>query len=203
MLLSANHVAAKQCIKSCRYRSRASVHVHIEHQYGEKCDVRDFELFGARWSGISETDGFLGFSYTTVPGVLWSKKWKTSCEQQFCKWKHFVDEKTQRRMVRPVGADRRATVTQITTLYNHGEQKSSSEWTARPTLRSTGHDSRRPRLAPLLSAKNRSLRLQWRQPQQNWTVEDWKNDAWSDESNHWGSSTQPALCQQSRLLSAI
>ncbi len=35
---------------------------------------------------------------------------------------------------------------------------------------------------PLLSAKNRKQRLQFAQTHQNWTIEDWKNVAWSDES---------------------
>ncbi len=35
---------------------------------------------------------------------------------------------------------------------------------------------------PLLSAKNRKQRLQFTQTHQNWTIEDWKNVAWSDES---------------------
>ncbi len=35
---------------------------------------------------------------------------------------------------------------------------------------------------PLLSAKNRKRRLQFTQTHQNWTIEDWKNVAWSDES---------------------
>ncbi len=35
---------------------------------------------------------------------------------------------------------------------------------------------------PLLSAKNRKRRLQFTQAHQNWTIEDWKNVAWSDES---------------------
>ena len=70
---------------------------------------------------------------------------------------------------------------QRTTLYNCGEQKSISECATRRTLRWMGCNSRRC-WAPLLSAKNRKLRLQWAQAQKNWTVEDWKNVAWSDES---------------------
>ncbi len=35
---------------------------------------------------------------------------------------------------------------------------------------------------PLLSDKNRKLRLQFAQAHQNWTIEDWKTVAWSDES---------------------
>ncbi len=34
----------------------------------------------------------------------------------------------------------------------------------------------------VLSAKNRKRRLQFTQAHQNWTIEDWKNVAWSDES---------------------
>ncbi len=35
---------------------------------------------------------------------------------------------------------------------------------------------------PLLPAKNRKRRLQFAQSHQNWTIEDWINIAWSDES---------------------
>ena len=56
-------------------------------------------------------------------------------------------------------------------------------------VRQMGYNSRRPHRVPLLSAKNRKLRffwqpsgLQWAQAHQNWTVEDWKNVAWSNES---------------------
>ncbi len=35
---------------------------------------------------------------------------------------------------------------------------------------------------PFLSAKNRTRRIQFTQTHQNWTKEDWKNVAWSDES---------------------
>ncbi len=44
------------------------------------------------------------------------------------------------------------------------------------------YSSRRPHWVPLQSAKNRKRRLQFAQAHQNWTMEDWKNIAWSDES---------------------
>ncbi len=37
---------------------------------------------------------------------------------------------------------------------------------------------------PLLSAKNRKQSLQFTQAHQNWTIEDWKNVALSDESRY-------------------
>ncbi len=88
----------------------------------------------------------------------------------------------QRRMGRLVRDDRKATVTQITTRYNQGMQNTISERTTRRTLKQMDYSSRRPHPVPLLSVKNRKRRLQFTQAHQNWTIEDWKNVAWSDES---------------------
>ncbi len=85
-------------------------------------------------------------------------------------------------MGRLVRGDRKATVTKITTRYYHGMQNSISERTTRRTLKQMGYSSRRPHRVPLLSAKNRKRRIQFAQAHQNWTIEDWKNVAWSDES---------------------
>ncbi len=76
----------------------------------------------------------------------------------------------------------RQTVTQITTRYKQGMQNTISERTTRRTLKQMDYSSRRPHRVPLLSAKNRKQRLQFTQAHQNWTIEDWKNIAWSDES---------------------
>ncbi len=88
----------------------------------------------------------------------------------------------QRRMGRLVRDDRKATVTQITTRYNQGMQNTISERTTHRILKQMGYSSRRPHRVPLLSAKNRKQRLQIAQAHQNWTIEDWKDIAWSDES---------------------
>ncbi len=86
------------------------------------------------------------------------------------------------RMDRLVRDDRKVTVTQITTRYKQGMQNTISEHTTRRTLKQMGYSSRRPHQVPLLSAKNRKWRQQFTQVYQNWTIEDWKNVAWSDES---------------------
>ncbi len=78
--------------------------------------------------------------------------------------------------------DRKATVTLITSRYNQGMQNTISEPTTRRNLKQMVYSSRRPHRVPLLSAKNRKRRLQFAQTHQNWTIEDWKNVAWSDES---------------------
>uniref|UniRef100_A0AAY5KDC6 Transposase Tc1-like domain-containing protein n=1 Tax=Esox lucius TaxID=8010 RepID=A0AAY5KDC6_ESOLU len=82
-------------------------------------------------------------------------------------------------MGRLIQADRRATLTEITTRYNRGMQQSICEATTRTTLRRMGYNSRRPHRVPLISNTNRKKRLQFARAHQNWTVEDWKNVAWS------------------------
>ncbi len=88
----------------------------------------------------------------------------------------------QRRMGRLVRDDRKTTVTQITTRYNQGMQNTISERTTHRTLKQMDYSSRRPHRVPLLSANIRKQNLQFTQAHQNWTIEDWKNVAWSDES---------------------
>lgn len=48
---------------------------------------------------------------------------------QFSGWKCLVEEGGQRTIDRPVGADRKATVTEVTSLYDRREPKSISEYT--------------------------------------------------------------------------
>jgi len=63
--------------------------------------------------------------------------------QQSCGRKCLLDARCQRRMGRLIQADRRATLTEITTRYNQGRQQSICEATTRTTLRWIGYNSRR------------------------------------------------------------
>ncbi len=101
-------------------------------------------------------------------------------------------------MSRLVRDDRKAPVTQITTRYNHGMQNTISERTTHRTLKQMGYSSRRPHRVPLLSAKNRKRRRQFAKAHQNWTIKDWKNVAWSDESRflRWHSDGRVRIWQE-------
>ncbi len=113
-------------------------------------------VVGARQAGLSnpETADLLEFSCMTISRVYreWTEKEKISSEQQFCGWKWLVDARGQRRKARLARADRKATVTQITTLYNQGMQKSISE----------------------LTTYQKQLKLKFARVHQNCTIEDWK-----------------------------
>ncbi len=149
---------------------------------GKKGDLSDFEhgmVVGARRAGlsISKTADLLGFSCSTISWVYreWSEKEKISSEWQLCGQKCLVEVRGQRRMGRLVRDDRKATVTQITTRYNQGMQNTISEQhTTRRTLKQMGYSSR--------TAKDMKQRLQFAQAHQDWTIEDWNNFVWSDES---------------------
>ncbi len=112
----------------------------------------------------------------------WSEKEKISSEPQLWGRKCLVDVRGQRRMGRLVRDDTKATVTQITTRYSQDMQNTISKRTTPWTLKQMSNSSRRPHRVLLLSAKNRKRRVQFTQDHQNWTIEDWKNVAWSDES---------------------
>lgn len=83
---------------------------------------------------------------------------KISTKWLFSVWKCLVDFRGQRRSVRLLGADN------LTSCYNLGVQKSISV-----------SSSRRPYLVPLLSTKNRKLRLPLTWAHQNWTTKHCKH----------------------------
>ena len=108
---SANHVAATKCKKKHAAWSRGSAFFRPNFRIKQKYDLSAFDcgmIVDARQGGLS-ISGTVS-KHTTVSRV---------------------NERGQRRRARLVKADRKVTVTQITTYYNRGMQKSISEHTTR------------------------------------------------------------------------
>lgn len=80
-----------------------------------------------------------------------------------------VDGRGQRRMVRLLWVDRKATVIQIITSYNQGMQKNISECT-----KQTGYGSYSICVKPA-GTGNGKLRLLFTQAYRHWTIQGWKN----------------------------
>ncbi len=165
---------------------RRLVEVQTKHQNGEE---RGFNWLWTRngcWCQTGWSEYFINcwstgiFTHNTSRVYReWSETEKISSELQLCGRKCLVSVRGQRKMGRLVRDDRKATVNQIT---NQDMQNTISEHTTRQTLKQMGYSSRKPHRVLLLSDKNRKRWLQFTQHHQNWTIEDWKNVAWSDES---------------------
>ncbi len=106
----------------------------------------------------------LGFSRTTIWVYReWSEKEKISSERQLCGWKCLVDVRGQRRMGRLVRDDRKASIVQITTRYNQGNAEYHL-WTHNASNpEANGLQQQKTTPVSLLSAKNRTRRLQFAQ----------------------------------------
>ncbi|GBM93110.1 hypothetical protein AVEN_32037-1 [Araneus ventricosus] len=93
-----------------------------------------------------------------------------------------IKEKGRRRLSRLIKQNRRQTVAQLTAQYNAGTSASVSEHTVQLTLLDMGLCSRCPTRVPLLTKRQRQLRLQWAQEHRDWTMDEWKRVSLSDKS---------------------
>ena len=78
--------------------------------------------------------------------------------------------------------NRRATVPVITSMIRNNFKKSVSESTVRRRLKDHGLIGRIAVKKPLLRQVNVKKRLKWAKEHRHWTIAQWKNVLWSDES---------------------
>ena len=142
-------MAATKCIKACRRGSRGSAVFQTNVRIGKKCDLSDFDrrmIVGARQGAlsISEAADLLRFFHTQQSlefAENGAKNKKNPVSSSSVGRNHVLNERGQRRRSRLVKADRKVTVTQITTHYNSGMQKRISEHTTHQTTKWIGYQS--------------------------------------------------------------
>ena len=93
-----------------------------------------------------------------------------------------TDARGEQRLACVVRSNRRATVAQIAQEINAGSDRKVSENTVHRSLLRMGLHSCRPVRVPMLTPVHRRKHQQWAREHQNWTTEQWKKVAWSDES---------------------
>ncbi|GFV65229.1 HTH_Tnp_Tc3_2 domain-containing protein [Trichonephila clavipes] len=86
------------------------------------------------------------------------------------------------RLRRIVRSQRSQTLAQITTQLNDGASPIDSEWGVKCSFHHMCFGSRRPTRVPLLNAHRRAVHLAWAREHIDWSVENSKRVAWSDES---------------------
>ncbi|GBN32159.1 hypothetical protein AVEN_136397-1 [Araneus ventricosus] len=94
-----------------------------------------------------------------------------------------IKEKGRRRIPCPLGKAKSAPDSFSADRPIQCRSKSTcSEHTVQRTLLDMGLCSRHPTRVPLLTKRHRQLRLQWAREHRDWTMDEWKRVAWSDES---------------------
>ncbi|GBN76362.1 hypothetical protein AVEN_150575-1 [Araneus ventricosus] len=94
------------------------------------------------------------------------------------------NERGVRRLSLIVHIQRRQTLAQINTQLNQGASRTVSKRTVQRSLHCMGFGSLRPTGVPLLNARHRAARLAWARKHREWTLEDRKRVARSDESRN-------------------
>ncbi|GBO04691.1 hypothetical protein AVEN_19391-1 [Araneus ventricosus] len=156
---------------------------------GKAADLSEFDrgqIIMARRLGtsITETERLVGCSRSAVVSIhaKWINDGDTSNIRQGVGRPRVIKENGRRSLSRLVKQTRRQTMAQLTAQYNSGPNASVSEHTVQRTLLDMGLCSRRLTRAVLSTKRRRQLRLQWAREHRDWTMDEWKRVAWSDES---------------------
>ncbi|GBN05507.1 Transposable element Tc1 transposase [Araneus ventricosus] len=140
--------------------------------------------YGKLGTSITETVRLVYCSRSAVVSIhaKWINDGNSSSRRQGVCRPRITKEKGRQRLSRLVKQNQRQTMAQLIAQYNAGSSASVSEHTVKRTLLDMGLCSRRPSRMPLLTKHHRQLRLQWGREHRDWTMDEWKRVAWSDES---------------------
>ncbi|ROL53769.1 Transposable element Tcb1 transposase [Anabarilius grahami] len=155
---------------------------------GKRKDLSEFDkgqIVMARRLGqsISKTAALVGCSRSAVVSIYQKcfKEGTVVNRRQGHGRPRLIDARGERRLARVVQSNRRATVAQIAQEVNAGSDRKVSEYTVYTVYRIHSASHCRPVRAPMLTPDHHRKRQQWTREHQNWTTEQWKKEAWSDE----------------------
>lgn len=127
--------------------------------------------------------GQFGVSRSCITRFL--KRWKV----QGCRVvkrthgsKPVTNQLVDRNILRVSRSNPRLTAPQILAAVSPPGAPVASLTTIRRRLQAAGLHGRRPVKKPMISKKNRTLRLVWAREHKDWTAADWSRVLWSDES---------------------
>ncbi|GFX40911.1 HTH_Tnp_Tc3_2 domain-containing protein [Trichonephila clavipes] len=126
----------------------------------------------------------LGFSRSIVSKVYqeyMDGRQKTS-DHLNSKGKLVLTVRGERRLRCIVHSQQGQTLAQITTQMKNGASFTVNKRTMQGSLHRISFRGRHPTRVPLLNARHRTAHLAWIREHRNWSVEDWKRVACSDES---------------------
>lgn len=97
--------------------------------------------------------------------------------------KKITTVREDRLLIRQSLQDRKKTALDLAASLSEAKGQLVGVHTVRRRLRQAGLKGCKARKKPWLSERNKKHRLEWALQHKDWTVEDWSNILWSDESN--------------------
>lgn len=98
-------------------------------------------------------------------------------------WKRITTKREDRKLIRESLKNRKKTSFQLAADLSGKIKRSITARTTRRRLQEAGLKGCKVRKKPWLSERNRKLCYEWALKHQNFTVDNWSNIVWSDESN--------------------